>query len=166
MPSSRLIAVLAATAALTAGTVAAEVAAASDAPLASTAKKKKKKKKKGLSGIAKILAGKSLNRTIPGTTPGTERWAFCRNGTYSFVKTDYNGDFLYQTSYNGTWKVLNQAGSSGVVGLSTGNFLSIYSDGTPGPDASPPTFNALTATFGPFGVVFGSNQYSFGSAGC
>lgn len=164
MPStSRLIAVLATVAALAVGTVAAEFATASDAPAASVAKKKKKKK---LSGIAKLLAGKTLNRTIPGTPVGSEQWAFCRNGSYRYIKTDYSfGNRLYQTTFDGVWKILNQAGSAGVVGLTTNNFVSIFSDGQPA-ETSPPTFNAMTATFGPFGVFFGSNQYVFGGSGC
>jgi hypothetical protein len=166
-PRSRLFAVLAAVAALSVGTVSAELAAASaDGPTASVAKKKKKKKK--LKGIAAVMAGKTFNRVIPNSAPtpaGTERWAFCRNGSYTYVKTDYNGDSLYQTTFDGVWKILNQAGTTGVVGLTTNNFVSIFSDGQPA-ESSPPSFNAVAVNFGPFGVFFGSGQYSFGGSGC
>jgi hypothetical protein len=163
----RLITALAISSALFIGSIAAvDVAAAGTGHDAVAAKKKKKKKKK--SAIFLALSGHSLNRVIPNSAPtpaGTERWDFCRNGSYLYRKVDYNGDNLYQTTYNGLWKVINSAGTAGVVQYSVGNFQSIFGDGQPA-ETTPAGLIAVPVSLGPFGIFFSGSQYTTGAGAC
>ena len=164
----RLVTVLALSSALFVGSIAAVDVAAAGTGHDATAAKKKKKKKKKKDAITKAVSGKSLNRVIANTAPtpaGTERIDFCGNGSYLYRKVDYNNDFLFQTTYNGIWKVINAAGSTGVLQYSTGNFQSIFSDGTPA-ESTPPALIAAPVSLGPFGIFFNGQQFTIGAGAC
>ncbi len=107
---------------------------------AAAAKKKGKKKQKCNSPkrnrVHNALTCTALTRVISNAAPappGTERYAFCRNGTYTYSKTDYSstgseGAILsYTTTYNGRWRATSSfgttAGLTGTIEYSVTNFV-------------------------------------------
>lgn len=149
---------------------------------AAAAKKKGKKKQKCNSPkrnrVHNALTCTALTRVISNAAPappGTERYAFCRNGTYTYSKTDYSstgseGAILsYTTTYNGRWRATSSfgttAGLTGTIEYSVTNFVSIFSDGTAA-EAPLPAVLSQGVSFGPFGVGFTNGSYLYGRAGC
>ncbi len=177
----RVATVLALSGALLIGSIAATepaVAGTADGHAVVAKKKKCKKGKKGRKKckkhgpIFKLLARRSLNGTLPNSSPtpaGSERYDFCPNGTYSYRKLDYAGDTYFTTTYRGVWRVVSSAGNSGglagAIQYSVTNFASTFADGSPA-ESSPPVLLTQAITFGPFGVNFAGNVFVFGRAAC
>lgn len=178
----RTAAALTACAALLGGLVATPAQAGpagGDGPGAAAAKKKGKKKKKKKcnspkrSRVHNALTCTALTRTISNSPPapaGTETYAFCRNGTYTYRKTNYREDGNYfTTTYNGRWRATSSFGTSagltGTIQYSVTNFVSVTGTGAPA-EPPPPALLSQGISFGPFGVTFAGSTYLYGRAGC
>jgi hypothetical protein len=142
-----------------------EAGAATGGPQAAISKKKKKNFKKkaqnylqGALWSSFELAGSSYVETLV---------AFCTNGTYAYRKDDFSSSPPYETYFEGNWTVSSAGKTSATLDYTIENFLSIYLDGSPGPDTYPGSPAVLAVSMRPpYDVVLDGVEFTRNPGTC